>query len=226
MNITKSAPYYDSLLTGQQLQVAIISGSALVEVFINNEKKLTQAITNGTNFGPYLGNCDIKVTNISGLVDVVEAQPLIAYNPASINETGGTIINVAGGFTTLSASSTVSGTGFANYMASPPAIGATVPAAIKTSNLQLTFTDSTATPGNVTNNSPRGKVSFAAAATTIVISNSLVTANSSVLADMNVIDGALNGIVSCLAGTGTITITGNAAATTAGVARCDFIVIN
>ena len=35
----------------------------------------------------------------------------------------------AGAFTTLSASSTVSGTGFSNYLASPPAIGGTTPAA-------------------------------------------------------------------------------------------------
>lgn len=40
-----------------------------------------------------------------------------------------------GAFTTLSASSTVSGTGFTNYMASPPAIGGTTPAAITGSNL-------------------------------------------------------------------------------------------
>jgi hypothetical protein len=36
-----------------------------------------------------------------------------------------------GAFTTLSASSTVSGTGFSNYLASPPAIGGTAPAAGK-----------------------------------------------------------------------------------------------
>ena len=42
---------------------------------------------------------------------------------------GGTTPN-AGAFTTLSASSTVSGTGFSTYLASPPAIGGTVAAAI------------------------------------------------------------------------------------------------
>lgn len=106
------------------------------------------------------------------------------------------------------------------------AIGQTTPAAVKTSNLQMTFTDSTGTPGNVVNNSPRGKVSFAAAATTIVVTNSLVTATSSVIADLNTIDGALSAIVSCIAGAGTITITANVAATTAGLAKCDFIVFN
>ena len=47
-----------------------------------------------------------------------------------------------GAFTTLSASSTVSGTGFSTYLASPPAIGTTAPAAGK-------FTDLTST-GNTT----------------------------------------------------------------------------
>lgn len=47
-----------------------------------------------------------------------------------------------GAFTTLSASSTVSGTGFSNYLLSPPAIGTTAPAAGK-------FTDLTST-GNTT----------------------------------------------------------------------------
>ena len=41
---------------------------------------------------------------------------------------GGTIAGT-GAFTTLSASSTVSGTGFSTYLASPPAIGGTTPAA-------------------------------------------------------------------------------------------------
>ena len=44
--------------------------------------------------------------------------------------TGPTITNAAIGATTLSASSTVSGTGFSTYLASPPAIGGTVAASI------------------------------------------------------------------------------------------------
>jgi hypothetical protein len=41
----------------------------------------------------------------------------------------GNLTAAAGAFTTLSASSTVSGTGFSTYLASPPAIGGTTPAA-------------------------------------------------------------------------------------------------
>jgi hypothetical protein len=45
------------------------------------------------------------------------------------NGTVGATTASTGAFTTLSASSTVSGTGFSTYLASPPAIGATAPAA-------------------------------------------------------------------------------------------------
>lgn len=53
---------------------------------------------------------------------------------ASPGPIGGTT-PAAGAFTTLSASSTVSGTGFSMYLASPPAIGGTVPAAGTFTNL-------------------------------------------------------------------------------------------
>jgi len=43
--------------------------------------------------------------------------------------TGSPISGSTGAFTTLSASSTVSGTGFSSYLAAPPAIGSTTPAA-------------------------------------------------------------------------------------------------
>ena len=45
------------------------------------------------------------------------------------NGTVGATTPASGAFTTLSASSTVSGTGFSTYLASPPAIGGTTPAA-------------------------------------------------------------------------------------------------
>jgi len=57
-----------------------------------------------------------------------------AYTPGSVAITGGsitgtTISGSTGAFTTLSASSTVSGAGFSTYLASPPGIGTTTPAA-------------------------------------------------------------------------------------------------
>lgn len=60
---------------------------------------------------------------------------IATQNANNVAITGGTVDNTpigqttaaAGSFTTLSASSSVSGTGFSNYLASPPAIGGTAP---------------------------------------------------------------------------------------------------
>lgn len=57
------------------------------------------------------------VTNLTGTASI------------NINGTVGATTASTGAFTTLSASSTVSGTGFSTYLASPPAIGGTAPAA-------------------------------------------------------------------------------------------------
>ena len=54
--------------------------------------------------------------------------------------TGGSISGASGSFTTLAASSTVSGTGFSTYLASPPAIGGTAAAAVSSTNLAYTGT--------------------------------------------------------------------------------------
>lgn len=65
----------------------------------------------------------------------------LAVSGGSINGTtiGVTTASTAA-FTTLSASSTVSGTGFSAYLASPPAIGTTAAAAGKFTTLQATST--------------------------------------------------------------------------------------
>lgn len=144
--------------------------------------------------------------------------------PTSVAFAATTAVTVAGVTTaTLAASSTVSGAGFTAYLASPPAIGATAPAAVKTSNLQATYTDSSATPGNVTNNSPRGRAAFAAAGTSVVVTSSLVTATSSVQVSLWGGDATLKSVCVTPAA-GTFTVTGNAAAT--GITKFDFLVIN
>jgi hypothetical protein len=54
--------------------------------------------------------------------------------------TGGSVTGASGSFTTLAASSTVSGTGFSTYLASPPAIGGATAAAGKFTTLEATST--------------------------------------------------------------------------------------
>ena len=71
---------------------------------------------------------------------------------AALNGTVGATTPSTGNFTTLSASSTVSGTGFSTYLASPPAIGGTVPASVTGSTLVSTtvITDGFITHANGT----------------------------------------------------------------------------
>lgn len=56
----------------------------------------------------------------------------------AVNGTVGATTPATGAFTTLSASSTVSGTGFSTYLAAPPAIGGTTPAAGSFNGLTIT----------------------------------------------------------------------------------------
>jgi hypothetical protein len=76
---------------------------------------------------------------------------------------------LAGSFTTLSASSTVSGTGFSTYLASPPAIGGTVAAAIT----GTTITANTQFSGP--HNGTVGATTAASGAFTTLSSNSTTT---------------------------------------------------
>lgn len=68
--------------------------------------------------------------------------------------TASPISGSTGSFTTLAASSTVSGVGFSTYLASPPAIGGTAPAAVTGTSLRTgsttgpTWTTGTGAPGS------------------------------------------------------------------------------
>ena len=73
--------------------------------------------------------------------------PNIALSGGAI--TGTTISGSTGSFTTLAASSTVSGTGFSTYLASPPAIGTTTSAAGKFTTLQATSTITPSTTSGI-----------------------------------------------------------------------------
>jgi hypothetical protein len=123
---------------------------------------------------------------------------IIKYNPANVAITGGAINGAT--------------------------VGQTTPAAVKTSNLGATFTDSSATPGNVTNSSPRGRVAVAAGASAVTVTSTLVTVNSTVLAVVSSVDVTLTEVLRTVAAAGSFTITCNAVATAA--TKVDFLVIN
>jgi hypothetical protein len=79
----------------------------------------------------------IANTQVSGL------GTMSTQDASAVAITGGSISGATGSFSTLAASSTVSGVGFSNYLASPPTIGGTTPAA-------GTFTNVTMTSGTIT----------------------------------------------------------------------------
>ena len=89
-------------------------------------------------------------------------------------------------------------------------------------NLDKTIT-AAATTGAQTINKATGSVNFAAAATSLVVTNSLVTANSIILCTIGTVDATFTSC-SCTAGVGSFTITANAAAT--AETRVNFLVTN
>lgn len=91
-------------------------------------------------------------------------------------------------------------------------------------SLPLGYTDSSGTPGNVTNNSPSGRAAFAAAGTSVVVTSSIVTATSKIMAMLISADATLTFIKNIVPAAGSFTVNGNAAATAA--ATFMFVVFN
>jgi hypothetical protein len=87
------------------------------------------------------------------------------------------------------------------------------------------FTDASGVPGAATINTPRGRVAFAGGASTVVVTNSLVTAASMVIVTLRSIDTALTSVLRALPTAGSFTITANAAST-GTLAQADFLVVN
>jgi hypothetical protein len=95
---------------------------------------ITSTLTTGT--APFTVASTTNVTNLN-------ASSLSGATFASPGSIGSTTAGT-GAFTTLSASSTVSGAGFTTYFASPPALGTTAPAEVKATTgwaANLTLTD-------------------------------------------------------------------------------------
>ena len=109
-----------------------------------------KTLTSPTMTAPVLGTpASGTVTNLTGTASI------------NINGTVGATTPTTGAFTTLSASSTVSGTGFSTYLASPPAIGGTAAAA-------GTFTTATAATVVGTHNAYANIIALTDAATIAV----------------------------------------------------------
>ena len=81
-------------------------------------------------------------------------------------------------------------------------------------NLRVTnYIDDSVTAGNRTVNRLRGKNAFAAGAKTVVITNSLVTANSQVVCTLEFTDATLTTILTAIPAASSFTVLGNVNAT-------------
>lgn len=144
---------------------------------------------------------------------------------------GGTAANT-GSFTTLSATGALTANGAnVNHSLAPTGTGNVTLGAAGTgsttrtrlNSLTVLSSDTSGTPGNATINNLSGRAAFAAAGSTVVITNSTVTANSKVFVSLRAGDATLT-TVRVTPAAGSFTVTGNAAAT--AITIFDFLVVN
>jgi hypothetical protein len=152
---TVTATASNALTLGTGLTGTSYNGSSAVTAAIDTSVVTTltgtQTLTNKTLTSPVLTTPTLgtpasgTLTNCTGLPVATGISGLgtgiataLAVNSGSTGAPA--LLGSAGAFTTLSASSTVSGTGFSTYLASPPAIGGTAPAAGTFTNLAYTGT--------------------------------------------------------------------------------------
>ena len=121
----------------------------------------------------------------------------------------------------ISATTTKSVTRAEMFLATPPI---DITGALTADAINL---DKTVTAGGVvgaqTINKPAGTVNFAAAATSLVVTNSLVTTSSIIIAMVGTVDTTMKTVVA-VAAAGSFTLTANAAAT--AETRVNFLVVN
>jgi len=100
-----------------------------IEKFYIVNNGLADAVTiknsSGTGVAVASGKTSLVFNDGTNVVEVVSYLSSLTTPSATI--TGGAISGATGSFTTLAASSTVSGAGFTAYFASPPPIGSTTP---------------------------------------------------------------------------------------------------
>jgi len=200
----------DAIVTipaGQSIRVGALCGAtASVSIPMGLPGGPTQVITDGQSvYGPYAAGATVTVESVGGVVEyVVGASPALTnnvYNPASVAISGGAINNTPVGATTPNSGSFTS---------------------CRFNSLLSALTDGSGTPGNVTQNVARGRAAFAAAASSVVVTNSQVAANSTVLVSLRGGDATLTS-VRVTPAAGSFTVTGNAAATATTI--FDYVVI-
>jgi hypothetical protein len=205
------------LQQGQSAQVSVPGGQYLRVTAIRGAQASVSAPL-GRPGGPLLTVADGEVVlpmpagaatliNVSAAVGEVEyvvngAATDQRYNPGAVAVSGGTINAATVGATTPSTGNFTS---------------------LRHTSLASALTDGSGTPGNVTQNVAHGRAAFPAAAASVVVTNSLVAANSSVFVQLGGTDATLT-CVRVTTAAGSFTVTGDAAAT--GIVPFSYLVLN
>lgn len=233
--------------SGQRIAIGAIRGSNASVLIPQGLSGGPISVVEDTTrtFGPWTGQTiDVTVNSTQGCVEyVIGASPVLTddtINEAAAAITGGTINGTTvgastpstGSFTTLAATGAVtmnpanlavsiapSGTGSATFGAS--GTGSTT--VQRVGAMSVLTTDTSGTPGNATINTLSGRAAFAAAGSTVVVTNSTVTAASKVFVSLRGGDATLVS-VRVTPAAGSFTVTGNAAATATTI--FDFFVVN
>jgi hypothetical protein len=136
--------------TGASLQNVQNSTNTLITCLSTADNTAASWEVTVAGFSNLTGSGSIVMNNSPTLISPILGTPssgtvtnLTGTASININGTVGATTPSTGAFTTLSASSTVSGTGFSTYLASPPAIGGTTAAAGRFT--AITTTNTTAT---------------------------------------------------------------------------------
>lgn len=163
----------------------VVTGTTISSTWANNTLSdiatgLSNCITRDGQ-SPATANIPMGSHKLTGLSAGTTAGDSARYEQvtSAVAITGGAIDGTpiggttpaAGAFTTLSASSTVSGTGFSTYLASPPAIGGTTPAAITGTTITANTSFAGALNGTVGATTPNtGAFTTLSASSTVTLS--------------------------------------------------------
>jgi hypothetical protein len=191
---------------GQSIRVGNFRGAPVQMAIVQSGRSNGPVINvpiGATTYGPYPLTTDVVLSSLG--YEIVEytiaASPALTespYNASNVGITGGSINNTP--------------------------IGATNRNTGAFTQLALDRTDISGTPGNGTVNNQLGRAAFAAGTSTVVITNSRVTATSDIFVQLRTTDGTLVNANVTAQGAGTFTVTGNANAT--AITPFSFLVVN
>jgi hypothetical protein len=227
------------VITAGNTASATIAGDQTVTIVVNHNSSgrvnfvsveggglaIAGAGQSGRSFGPQATTQTFGPYGVAGTLTVFADQGSVDY---TINASTFQNVSVVAGYAQTAGTFSSTGTG-AKTLTSTTAnvtLGATTTGLTTLTRLDtftVISTDSSGTPGNATINNLSGRAAFAAAASTVVITNSKVTATSKVFVSLAGGDATLTS-VRVTPAAGSFTVTGNAAAT--GTKNFDFLVVN